>query len=148
MKNKSTKLRDKMENKGSHGIIVYILVPVLIVCAIIYYNFMSRTSGINNSYNQVNQIKEHMQGGELIDYGNQIGMKDPDEDIRWYKEDDNIKIEFGYMLMNFPMEEFMSTKCTNELNAIGITHKVVKDENGDPTLKLYYMGVELDRWVS
>lgn len=140
--------QNRIQNKGTRGIFIYILIPLLIVGGALVYKAVSNSYTKSNSYDQIEYINSFMQNGVLNDYANKIGMKDPEKDIKWYKDGNEVKIEYGYMTMHFTVEEIMTEKCKSALATIGITTKVVKDEEGVAYLKLYYHDEELERWVS
>lgn len=127
-------------------IAVFICVPVIILLLMYGYDRFNEQRTITNSYDQIDYILSFMRNGELYDFSNKIGMKNPESDIRWYKTDDGVKIEFGYMTMNFPMEEFLSDKCTLQMGKIGITHKFKKTDTGKKLILLYH-DEELERWI-
>ena len=91
-----------------------------------------------------------MHNGELNDYANKIGMKNWEEDIKWFYEKDDgvVTIDYGYMKLVFTIEEFNTDNCKRALETIGITSEVVKTKEGTSKLKLYYNGHELERWIS
>ena len=139
----------KFENKGLRGSIVYIIVPVLIVLGMFVYFKYSSAFKQENTYDQIAYIRSFYRNGVLNDYANKIGMKDPETDLKWYKEDDSIKIEYGYMLLTFTTEEFLSEKAEVALAEIGITREVkVNKKDGTKKLKVYYNGKEIERWVT
>ena len=146
---KNSKQQDKVMNGGLYGTFWYLLIPAIIVIGFIFVMIIRNTNNTNNAYSQIAHIRQYVKHGELKDYSNQIGMKDPDTDIRWYKHDNIVEIEFGYMNMKFDIEEFLTPRCKEELNSIGLDYKLVTTdaENKNYTLKLYYNGKELERWV-
>ncbi len=128
------------------AIAVFVLIPVCIVLGMTVYDKIQYQRTITNSYDQIEYICSFMRNGELFDFSNKIGMKNPESDIRWYRTDSGVKIEYGYMTMNFPMEEFLTDKCESELGRIGITHKLLKTETGKKLVLLYH-DEELERWI-
>lgn len=143
----------KVTNSGFSGIKVYLLIPAVILIGFMIFFIASKIQGRNNAYSQIANIRQYIRNGELQDYSNQIGMKDPETDIRWFKDDDEIEIVFGYMDMHFKIDEFLSDYCQSQLGSIGITSKVITStdkETGEKKskLKLYYNGKELERWVT
>lgn len=127
-------------------ITIFVLLPCIIVLAMIGYDKFQQKREITNSYDQITYITSFMQNGVLHDFSNKIGMKNPDSDIRWYKTDDGVKIEYGYMTIKFPMEEFLSEECTTQLSKIGITHKFRTTDTGKKLILLYH-DEELERWI-
>ena len=63
--------------------------------------------------------------GNLVDYQNKLGMKDPATDLKWYKTDDEVRIDFGRIILKYSLEEFMSEKVQGDLASIGITSQVM-----------------------
>lgn len=125
---------------------IFIIIPCIVLALMYGYNKFDERRTITNSYDQIDYILSFMRNGQLYDYANKIGMKNPDSDIRWYRTDDGVKIEYGYMTMNFPMEEFLSDKCTLQMGKIGITHKFRTTDTGKK-LVLMYHDEELERWI-
>ena len=85
--------------------------------------------------------------GELRDYSNKLGMHDPETDIKWYKTDKEIRIEFGRIFMTWEPEVFYSQEVQDQLATIGFTTDIKKDSDGTKRLHLYYRGEEVERWV-
>lgn len=132
--------------KAIRTVAIFILIPVAIILGMYVYDNVQQQRTVTNSYDQIDYILSFMRNGELYDFSNKIGMKNPESDIRWYRTDDGVKIEYGYMTINFPMEEFMSDKCTLQLGKIGITHEIRKTSNGNKLILLYH-DKELERWI-
>lgn len=150
MKSNNVHYRRKVETKGSKGVIIYIIIPVIIVLGVFVYKFYSDLSTKNNSYEQIEYINSFMRNGQLNDYANKIGMNDWETDIKWFyeKDDKTVRIDYGYMRLTFTLEEFQSDRCQKALGTIGITSKIVKLDDGTLKLKLYYHDEELERWIS
>jgi hypothetical protein len=74
-------------------------------------------------------------------------MHDPETDIKWYKTDDEIRIEFGRIYLTWEPENFYNQDNLDQLGTIGFTIDVKKDSDGNKVLHLYYMGEEVERWV-
>lgn len=150
MATKQNHYRKKVENAGFRGTILYIIIPVLIILGAIVFKIMSDNTTEKSSYDQIEYINSFMHNGELNDYANKIGMKDWEKDIKWFYEKDKgiVKIDYGYMKLTFSMEEFQTDNCKRALESIGITSKIVKTKEGTAKLKLYYLGKELERWIS
>ena len=125
-----------------------ILIPCLIVivgsCVFLIWWISQR----NSTYNNIEYIKSFMSSsGELRDYSNKIGMHDPSVDIKWYKTNDEIRIEFGRIFLTWEPKDFYDENNLTQLETIGITTKILADGDGNKVLHLYYHGVELERWV-
>lgn len=150
MATRENRFRNKVENKGSRGIIIYILIPIVIIIGILIFKLMSGQTTRESSYEQIEYINSFMHNGELNDYANKIGMKNWEEDIKWFYEKDDglVKIDYGYMRLTFTIEEFNTDYCKRALESIGITSKIIETDEGVKKLKLYYNGQELERWIS
>lgn len=150
MATRQNRFRNKVEENGVRGIILYILIPVIIILGAVVFKFMSDNTTRQSSYEQIEYINSFMHNGELNDYANKIGMKNWEEDIKWFYEKDDgiIKIDYGYMKLTFTIEEFNTEPCKTALQSIGITSDIVKTKEGTMRLKLYYNGQELERWIS
>lgn len=143
-----TRFRNKVENKGARGVFIYIIIPLIAIAAMIIGYTYNKLNEKQNSYAQIDYILSFMQNGVLNDFSNKIGMKDPETDIKWYLDDDTVKVEFGYMTMKFSTEEFLSDYCKNYIGQIGITSELIKTGENTSKLKLFYNGKEIERWVS
>lgn len=150
MATKQNQYRKKVENAGFRGTVIYILIPFAIIIGFIVFKFYSDRTTLTSSYDQIAYINSFMQNGELNDYANKIGMKDWEQDIKWFYEKDDgfVKIDYGYMKLSFTIEEFHTPQCQQALATIGITSKIVKLQDGTQKLKLFYNGNELERWIS
>ena len=138
----------KKEYMDSGKFMKYVLIPCALVLAVtaiylIWYINQQRSTIANIEY-----IKGFItSSGKLNDYQNKIGMHDPQKDIKWYKTDDEIRIEFGRIYLTWEPAEFYRQENLDNLSAIGITTKIKSDENDKKTLHLYYQGEEIERWV-
>ena len=102
----------------------------------------------NSTYTNIDFIRDHMtSGGKLNDFKNEICMWDPETDLRWYKTDKEIRIEFGLIVLTWEPADFYTEDNLNHLSTIGITAKVKEDKEGNKVLKLYYFGTEMERWI-
>lgn len=127
-------------------ITVFILLPALVLIGMWGYDKFQQQRQITNSYDQIDYILSFMRNGELYDFSNKIGMKNPESDIKWYRTKDGVKIEYGYMTIQFPMEEFLTDNCEYQLGRIGITHKFRATDTGKKLILLYH-DEELERWI-
>ena len=85
-------------------------------------------------------------GGKLNDFQSKIGMEDPATDIKWYYDDKGIRVEFGKIIMDFTVQEFISPNIVKQFKDIGITYDV-DDSTGEYKFKLYYLGKEIERYI-
>lgn len=129
-------------------IVKYVLLPIIILLvAECIYLFWFITQQ-NSTYKNIDYIRSFMSSsGKLNDYQNKIGMHDPETDIKWYKTDDEIRIEFGRIYLTWSPERFYEQENLDHLSTIGITTKIKTDKDGNKTLHVYYMGKELERWI-
>lgn len=130
-----------------HGISKWILLPCLFVmiASLIYLVWFINNQ--NSTYKNITYIRSFMtSSGKLNDFSNKLGMHDPKEDIKWYKTDDEIRVEFGRISLTWEPEKFYEQKNLELLSTIGITIDI-KEENGLKVLHLYYNGEEIERWV-
>lgn len=128
--------------------IKYIIWPCLIVMvgSLIYLVWFVNNQ--NATYNHILYIQSFMtNSGKLNDFQNKLGMHDPETDIKWYKTDDEIRIEFGYITLTWEPKDFFQQENLELLQTIGFTTEIVTDDEGNKILKLYYMGEELERWI-
>ena len=131
-------------------IFTYVLIPVIIFLGVIFYGYLDKQFDIKSSYEGAAYIKSfRTASGKINDVSNKIGMNNPDIDFKWFLEDDKtVRIEFGYITMTFPMEEFVTENCKKVMNDIGITWKLQPiDYNGGTKLLMYYNGQEMERWL-
>ena len=140
--NKKSSRRVYTTNGGSRGIVVYIVAPLLIICAVFLGIYVNRVHKLNNAYDQVDYIASYVRNGELQDYANKIGMRDPEKDIRWYKDGDTVQVEFGYMNMMFEVQDLLTEQSKLSLGRIGINFEVENNK-----LVMYYNGQLIERWV-
>lgn len=132
-------------------VITYIVVPVLLVLGVIVYGAIDYKFDIKSSYEGIAYIKSFRSAsGQINDVSNKIGMKDPEIDFKWFLEKDkDVRIEFGYITLTFPMEEFLTEQCKKSLESIGITYKLEpkKEDKSVSKLRVYYNGKEMERWL-
>ena len=138
--------KSKVMDKG--GVVKYILIPIMIVLIAEVIYLVWYINKQNSTYTNIEYIKGFMSSsGQLNDYQNKIGMHDPKTDLKWYKTDDEIRIEFGRIFLTWEPEDFYKQENLDQLQTIGITTKIKKDSAGTKTLHIYYMGEEIERWV-
>lgn len=145
----------KRKNKGgykdsmhSNTFWRYVLVPCMIVLigTVIYMIWYMNNQ--RSTYKNIEYIKSFMTNtGKLNDFSNKIGMHDPEKDLKWFKTDDEIRIEFGRIILTWEPKDFFEEENLTQLSTIGITVKVKEDKNGQKTMHLFYMGKEIERWV-
>ena len=142
--NTVTKRKENM--KG--GVTKYILIPctiVIIASCIFLIWYINRQ---NSTYSNINYIKGFVtSSGKLNDFSNKIGMQDPETDLKWYKTDKEIRIEFGRIILTWEPKDFYVQENLDALSTIGITTEIKTEKDGTKTLHLYYNGNEMERWV-
>lgn len=133
---------------NGNSVLKYILIPIMIVLIAEVAYLAWYINQKNSTVTNIDYIKSFMSSsGKLNDYQNKIGMHDPKTDIRWYKTDDEIRIEFGRIYLTWEPEDFYLEENLQHLETIGITTKIKKNKEGIKTLHIYYMGEEIERWV-
>lgn len=128
--------------------IKYMFVPIAIalIASLIYLIWYLNNQ--NATYEHIDYIRSFMtSSGKLNDYQNKLMMHNPATDIKWYKTDDEIRIEFGNVILTWEPKDFYKQENLDHLGTIGITAQVTEEKDGTKRLRLYYMGEELERWV-
>ena len=125
-----------------------VLAPCLLViigsCIFLFWWINNR----NSTYTNIDYIRSFMtQSGTLNDYQNKIAMWDPETDLRWYKTDKEIRIEFGRIVLTWEPADFYTKENLEHLATIGITAEIKENKDGTKILKLYYHGEEIERWI-
>lgn len=138
----------KKEYMDSGKFMKYVLIPCAIVVIGTCIYLIWYMNGQRSTYANIEYIKGFVtSSGKLNDFQNKIGMHDPQTDIKWYKTDDEIRIEFGRIFLTWEPADFYKQENLDNLSAIGITTKIKTDENDRKTLHIYYLGEEIERWV-
>lgn len=140
--------KSRKEVMGKHKGYKYVFIPctIVIVASLVYLIWYMNTQ--NSTYDNILYIRSFMtSSGTLNDFQNKIGMKDPETDIKWYKTDDEIRIEFGRIFLTWEPEDFYAEENLQLLSSIGITTEIQKGTDGVRTLHVFYHGEELERWV-
>mgnify|MGYP001660877101 FL=1 len=147
-KRKLAKSQRRKDYMGGKSVLKYILIPctIAIVASCIFLIWYINNQ--NSTYSNIEYIRGFMtSSGKLNDYSNKLGMHDPETDIKWYKTDDEIRIEFGRIYLTWEPEKFYQQENLDALETIGFTIKVKEDKDGNKILHLYYQGEEVERWV-
>lgn len=130
-----------------HGTIRWIVAPCIICLIASCIYFIWTINNQNSTYENIGYIKSFMSSsGKLNDYSNKLGMQDPKEDIKWFKTDKEIRIEFGRISLTWKPENFYTQENLELLESIGFTIEIKETADGK-VLHLYYRGEEVERWV-
>ena len=129
--------------------IKYVLWPCLIVIVASLGFLIWYINRQNSTYEHILYIRSFMtSSGKLNDFQNKLGMHDPETDIKWYMDKDNIEIDFGYIILTWEKEDFFQEDNLTLLSTIGFTTEITETKDKkSKTLHLYYMGEELERWI-
>ena len=131
-----------------HGGYKYVFIPcaIVIIVSLVYLIWYINTQ--NSTYDNILYIRSFMtSSGNLNDFQNKLGMHDPETDIKWFKTDKEIRIEFGRIFLTWEPEDFFAQENLDLLGTIGITTDIKKEKDGRQVLHLYYRGTEIPRWV-
>lgn len=144
-KGRAARSKTRMEKSAfSKGVIVPCTI-VIIASAIFLIWYINNQ---NSTYQNIIYIRGFMSSsGDLRDYSNKLGMHNPDTDIKWYKTNKEIRIEFGRIILTWEPKDFYAQENLDLLGTISITAEVKKDAEGNRVLHLYYRGKEIERWV-
>lgn len=145
---KRRKVKAKKDYMDTMKIMRYIIIP----CAIVFIGTAIYLIWYINRQNSTYANIEYIQGfvtssGKLNDFQNKIGMHDPETDIKWFKTNKEIRIEFGRITLTWEPEDFYDQHNLDMLATIGITTKIKKSADGRQTLHIYYLDQELERWI-
>ncbi|MBQ2885812.1 MAG: hypothetical protein IJE43_18975 [Alphaproteobacteria bacterium] len=123
-----------------------IFLVIALVMGVFGYRFVLEKIQIDSTNRNLEFLHEHFNAaGELVDYQNEIRMKDPLKDIRLFVKNNKVKIKFGVIEMNWTAKQFMDETNLKKLERIYIYPEVDPETN---RLTIYYKGIELSRWVS
>lgn len=146
-KRKLGKVNQRKDFMGGKNPITYVLIPCMLVVIMSGIYLIWHQNNTNSTASNIEYIRSFMSSsGELRDYSNKIGMHNPETDIKWYKTEDEIRIEFGRIFLTWEPETFYTDEVQEALGTIGFTTKI-KEKDGVKTLYLYYQGEEVERWV-
>lgn len=135
----------KILNKGNF--LKYVILPCFIAFIVSCVYAFWYTNNQNSTYTNIEYIRSFMtSSGRLNDFQNKLMMHDPKEDIKWYKTDDEIRIEFGCIPLTWKPEDFYAEENLAALETIGFTIDI-KTQSSGKKLYLYWNGEEVERWV-
>lgn len=124
------------------NVIIFILLVAVACGFFVFKDWMRLKTNVNN----MQFIYEHFNAaGTLIDYHNDISMKNPEEDIKLFVKGKNVILRFGKIEMQWKMEEFVEQQNLENLRRIHITAFRDKETG---RLRLFYKNTEIQRWVS
>lgn len=136
--------RRRRENSAGALAFVWIVIPLVFFgLGYLFWNVWDGNTKVSTEAN-MKFIIDHCNGaGKLIDFQREICVESVD-DIKLFVEKNNVKIEYGKIVLEWPLEEFVSPELTGQLERIGITR--YKDaETG--RLLVFYHDEEVERWV-
>lgn len=103
-KRKKPKQKDFMNKNASWKWFVAPCV-LIIICSCVYMIWFINNR--NSTYTNIEYIKGFMtSSGTLNDFSNKIAMHDPKTDIKWFMTGDEVRIEFGRIVMDWSKEDF------------------------------------------
>lgn len=130
--------------KSKGGFLKFVILPVMILAigTMIYYFYDQVANGATNENMQV--IKDHLNSsGVLVDTRNEIGVKSVD-DIKLFVTEDEVRIEFGYLILTWTPKQFAKRETQEALELLGFEVKF----EGDPVkMNIYWQGEKIERWV-
>lgn len=130
--------------KSKGGFLKFVILPVMILAigTMIYYFYDQVANGATNENMQV--IKDHLNSsGVLVDTRNEIGVKSVD-DIKLFVTEDEVRIEFGYLILTWTPKQFAKKETQEALELLGFEVKF----EGDPVkMNIYWQGEKIERWV-
>ena len=146
MKMKSLRSKENL-TMGKGAFLKTVIIPVCLVVIVLSVFFFWYQNNLNATDEHIAYIRSFMRTpGNLNDFQNKLGMHDPKTDIKWYKTEDEIKIEYGRIILTWEPSDFYTEETKEQLNSIGFDYDI-KKVNGQKTLFLYYNGEELERWI-
>lgn len=147
-KRKLNKVTQRKDYMGGKSPVKYVLIPCVIVIIMSCVYLIWYINNQNSTYSNITYIRSFISSsGKLNDFSNKLGMHDPETDIKWYKTEDEIRIEFGRIYLTWEPAKFYEQENLDLLATIGITAEIKVDKENNKVLHLYYMGEELERWV-
>lgn len=147
-KRRASRMNERKDYMGKNSGMKHVLIPCVIVIVFTLAFLIWYINNQNSTYSNILYIRSFMtSSGNINDYQNKLGMHDPETDIRWYKTEDEIRIEFGRIHLTWEPEKFYEQENLDLLETIGFTIKILEDSNGNRVLHLYYKDREVERWV-
>lgn len=140
--------QNRKDFMGKNKSYKYVFIPcaIVIIVSLIYLAWYINNQ--NSTYDNILYIRSFMSSsGQLNDFQNKLGMHNWEEDIKWYKTDKEIRIEFGRISLTWEPEKFYAKENLDLLATIGFTIDIKKDKDGVSVLHLYWKGQEIPRWV-
>ena len=146
MKMKSLRSKENL-TIGKGAFVKMFLIPVALVTIVLSVYYFWYGNNLNSTDEHIKYIRSFMRTpGNLNDFQNKLGMHDPATDIKWYKNEKEIRIEYGRVILTWEPADFLTEETREQLNTIGFDYEV-KKRDGQKTLILYYNGTELERWI-
>lgn len=146
MKMKSLRSKENLTLGKGAAIKMFILPAAIMTIALSVFLFW-KSNNYNATAEHIEYIRSFMTTpGKLNDFQNKLGMHDPETDIKWFREKDEIRIEYGRIILTWLPEEFFTEETQEQLGSIGFSYDIKKIK-GVQTFILYYNGKEIERWV-
>lgn len=143
---KSHKRGSRIQNEdvlSKNLVLKQILIPCLIVIFASFAYLMWFNMRNNNVESQVAYIKQYYKNGVFNDWQGKLDCKGI-EDIKWFRNEKMTEIDVGRIPLTWENDKFL-TKSNLELIAqIGFEVKISKDRK---TMKIYWCGQEVERWI-
>jgi hypothetical protein len=118
---------------------IFIVVVILAVGGITYWSLYGAPS---DNLASIEFIQSRMFNGEIIDLQQDLRVEGV-EDIKWYEKRNNIYIEYGTVLLKYPVSEFVKPEVQEDLNSI-----LLETKQNAETLEftLYFNGEEVTKY--
>lgn len=131
---------------GKNNSTWYILVPCLLAMGLtlgIYFFNLNRLDSTSKTIDYIAGF--YNSRGQLNDFENQLNIQDEYRDIRYFVSKDEISIYFGRVILTWEtVDQLMDPDNLEHLKKIFIE---IKRDQSTGKLKIYYKGVEIQRWV-
>lgn len=147
-KRRLSKQKGRRDVMGKNKAYKYIFIPCALVIIVSLVYLIWYINAQNSTYDNILYIRSFMtSSGTLNDFQNKLGMHNPETDIKWFKTDDEIRIEFGRIYLTWEPKDFFVQENLDLLGTIGFSVEIKEGDDGVKVMHLYYQGKELERWV-
>jgi len=124
----------------------YILIPCILALLLtvgIYFFTLNKYDSTDKTIDYIASFYDNR--GRLNDFENQLNIQDEYKDIRYFVTSDEISIYFGRVILTWEnVDQLMDPNNLEHLKDIYIE---IKKDPSTNKLKMYYKGVEIQRWV-